>query len=149
MRISEITCYSSEDLSTFTLFEDERKRNIEDDENWEVVQTSAFKRGFRKYRTDPRVMAAFYEILDFIYSNDTAPPVSSYPDKFFVHPIVQALKKELNNSLSTHLKGQKIIMLFRTHNREPKNKNEKNKNEKTKNKLELLHLGTHQDVGWR
>ena len=142
MRISEIICYSSEDLKTFTLFEDER--SIKDNENWEVVQTGAFKKGFKKYRRDPRVMAAFYELLDFIYTNDTAPPVSSYPDKFFVHPIVQALKKELNNSLSTHLKGQKIIMLFRTHNGKPKNKNKK-----TKNKLELLHLGTHQDVGWR
>lgn len=128
MLISEITQYTTEELTAFTL--------TEAAEDWVISQSNAFKKGLKKYKNDKRVMDSFKDVMNIIKSHDAKPRLEDFPPEYNAHAINVA-RKDLQGTTSVHLKGQKIIMLFRMENAEPKNI------------IELIHMGTHQDVGWR
>jgi mRNA-degrading endonuclease YafQ of YafQ-DinJ toxin-antitoxin module len=114
--------YTFEELTTFEL--------LEALEDWQVVQSSAFKKGLKKHSKDARVLEAFNSLLNFIKNYDRVPAIRDYPPEFYVHQIKQ--DKRFPNTLWAHLKGQKIGLLFSV---DP-------------GVISLIHLGTHQEVGW-
>lgn len=124
MLINEIiTPYTLKELTTYHL--------VESSEDWEISQTSAFKKGFRKHSRDTRVMQGYEAIMDFIKNSDKVPSIADYPPQYNVHQIRKDKRFE-RGSLWAHLKGQKIGLLFTV---EP-------------GKIDLIHLGTHQELGW-
>jgi len=118
--------YSSHELFEFDL--------MEDTGGWNVMQSTAFKKGFKKHRNDQRVMASLQQLLEFIKNHPREPQISTYPIEFNVHPIKQ--DKRFAGSLWSHIKGQKIGLLFKIDTTG------------SSNKLYLIHLGTHQEIGW-
>jgi len=122
MNINEIQCYTHVDLTTFTLLEAAK--------DWNVLQSSAFKKGMKKYRNDKTVMKAYKEVIGFILDHDGAvPPVRSYPPHLNVHQIKRHATEA--GSMWAHLKGQKIGLMFYV----------------TPNEVRAIHIGTHQKVG--
>ena len=81
---------------------------------------------------------------------DTCPPVAkrgTYPPKLNVHSLIGQYK----GYYDAHLKGQKIIAVFAIIPGEKNPKPDPKKPEtkwKSKNILRLVHVGTHQELGW-
>jgi mRNA-degrading endonuclease YafQ of YafQ-DinJ toxin-antitoxin module len=117
--------YSQQELSEFTLMEAAG--------DWQVQQSTAFKKGFKKHRNDKRTIQAFKDVMEFVQSYDRIPPMADYPIEFNAHPI----KKDAKFAGTTwvHLKGQKLGLLFKVQVGKP-------------NTIQLIHLGTHQEIGW-
>ena len=114
--------YTFEELTTFSL--------VESEGDWQVSQSSAFKKGFKKYSKDGRVMEGFNDIMNFIKDHNSVPPIRDYPPQYNVHQIKQ--DKRFANTLWAHLKGQKIGLLFSV----------------DLGIIKLIHMGTHQELGW-
>jgi mRNA-degrading endonuclease YafQ of YafQ-DinJ toxin-antitoxin module len=125
MIISEIILkpYTFEELTTFSITESAG--------DWQVSQSSAFKKGLKKYSKDSRVMEAFNELMNFIKDHPAVPPVREYPAQLNVHQITK--HDRFSGTMWAHLKGQKIGILFSV---DP-------------GVIKLIHLGTHQELGWR
>jgi hypothetical protein len=132
MIMSEILneIYSYKDLTTVILVEE----NVND--NWDFQFTTAYKKGYNKHSNDYRVMENLNKLINHIKSFDKIPPITSYPPEYNVHLIKK--DKRFSGSLWGHLKGQKIGILFDI-SQDPKTK---------KLILKLIHLGTHQEIGW-
>lgn len=131
MRLTDIVMpYQMVDFTTFYL--------VESTTDWEILESSAFKKGKKKYSNDKRVMNALSNLTRFITSNDKTPAIVNFPPEFYVHYIKEGGIAQ--GGFSAHLKGQKIIVIFFLENK---------KNENSKNQIKFVHLGTHQDVGWR
>jgi len=117
----EENTYTYEELTTFVLSESSG--------NWTVVQSSAYRKGLKKHQNDKRVMLSLQELLTFIQSNDSPPPVKAYPHQFNVHTIRFGTNYDM--PLWSHLKGQTIGLLFDV---EP-------------GVVKLYGIGTHKEVG--
>jgi len=117
--------YSQQELSEFTLMEAAG--------DWQVQQSTAFKKGFKKHRNDKRTMQAFKDVMEFVQSYDRIPPLADYPIEFNAHPIKKDAK--FIGTTWVHLKGQKLGLLFKVQVGNP-------------NTIQLIHLGTHQEIGW-
>ena len=126
MILTQLLPYTTEELTTFYL--------LESVDNWQVQQSTAFKRGFKKYRNDKRVMNSFKILMDHIKQYPRIPPMSEYPVEFNVHHIKR--DSRFPGSIWAHLKGQQIGVLFYI------------VREGQTNTVKLVHLGTHQDLGW-
>lgn len=113
--------YSYKDLTTFVLTEAMG--------DWNVKQTSAYRKGLKKHQNDKRVMAALQEILTFIQSQESPPPVASYPHQYNVHII--RFGTPFGAPLWAHLKGQTIGLLF----------------DVEQGNVMLYGLGTHKEAG--
>jgi len=100
---------------------------------WTIGRTKAFKRGLKKYGNDQRVMTALKQIETFVTSHNQMPMTNSFPAELYVHRI-RADDRFPKDTLWAHLKGQKIGLIFSM---------QKNM------QLNLIALGTHQDMGWR
>ena len=119
----------------FHLFEAATAKN-----GWIIKTNSLFKRGFKKYSNDKRVKHAFDTLIDYIQNHDGRPTITDYPSEYNVH----AVKKEkisgkvknaiTEDSLTCHLKGQKIIMIFSV---------------SPDKVIYLIFMGTHQEAGWK
>lgn len=106
---------------------------LEDAADWTVGETKSYRKGFKKYQTDARVMQSLHEIITFVTNQQKQPRFGDYPIELYVHAL--STDNFSQGTLTCHLKGQKICLLFRP-----------NYQEKS---LELIALGTHQDFGWR
>lgn len=122
--------YSYEELTTIALVESDSNSD------WDFQYTTAYKKGYKKHSKDKRVMDNLNRLLGHITSYDKIPPIDSYPPEYNVHPIKQ--DKKFMGSLWAHIKGQKIGLLFYVRIN-PQTK---------KPTIELVHLGTHQEIGW-
>ena len=100
---------------------------------WQVESTNNFNKSFKKYKKDERVLQGLLDLVEFIVNNEQAPDPRGYPVSLNVHQIVRSWDDRYSNSLTSHLKGQKIIALFRVQGKN----------------LTLLNMGTHQDFGWK
>jgi len=101
---------------------------------WTIQRTKAYKKGEKKYRNDKRVIAGVKAIVKFVTSQSQQPRITDYPPEFNVHAI-SVDKRFGEGVLWSHLKGQKIGLLFK-----PDYENDT---------ITMIHLGTHQDLGWR
>lgn len=119
-----IEIYEDVELFTFDFMENSQN-------GWEFLASSAFKKGLKKHRNDKRVMKAFKELTDFVIQHNERPNIRDYPQEFNVHAIKHDPK--FAGTLWSHLKGQVIGLLFSV------------ENDKT---IKLIHLGTHQEIGW-
>jgi mRNA-degrading endonuclease YafQ of YafQ-DinJ toxin-antitoxin module len=117
--------YSQQELSEFTLMEAAG--------DWQVQQSTAFKKGFKKHKNDKRTIQAFKDVMEFVQSYDRVPPMADYPIEFNAHPIKKDAK--FVGTTWVHLKGQKLGLLFKVQVGKP-------------NTIQLIHLGTHQEIGW-
>ncbi len=106
---------------------------------WQTRQSTNYKKGLRRYRNDSVVTKAIKEIVAFIESHDKIPQISTYPPQYNVH-LIKRDKRFSAGTLWTHLKGQKIGMLFKI---------EHGPEGETPGLISLIHLGTHQQLGWR
>jgi mRNA-degrading endonuclease YafQ of YafQ-DinJ toxin-antitoxin module len=122
--------YSYDELTQVILTE----TNVTD--NWDFQFTTAYKKGYKKHSNDKRVMNNLDILINHIKSFDKIPPITSYPAEYNVHQIKE--DKRFSGMLWGHLKGQKIGLLFDIM-QDPKTK---------KLTLKLVHLGTHQEIGW-
>lgn len=113
--------YTYQDLTNFVFTE-----SLGD---WNVMQSSAYRKGLKKHQNDKRVMSALHDLLTFIQSQDTSPPVAAYPHQFNVHTI--RFGTQYTMPLWAHLKGQTIGLLFDV---EP-------------GTIKLYGLGTHKEAG--
>lgn len=122
--------YTLSDFTTVTLMEEEG--------DWVVEQSNAFKKGMKKYKHNKRVTRGIDSLRAFVTSHDSNPPTRSYPVEYNVHSI--SFQKNYPNSMWAHLEGQKIGLIFSvTGANQPGDKNV----------LSLLFVGTHQDLGWK
>lgn len=124
MKLSELYTYTDDELFDFTLMES-------NSDKWEILTSSAFKKGWKKYSKDKRVASAFKEVVDFVLEHKDRPDIRSYPPQFNVHAIKTDPK--FAGTLWCHLKGQAIGLLFSV---------------EAGNILKLIHIGTHQQIGW-
>ena len=147
MRVLDLAIYSDKE---FTTLHEAKKKRFQpqvgepfDVENvrvqWSIKESSAFKKGFKKYANDKRAVSSLRSLIGYIQEyttkNDNLPPLSDYPSEFYVHPLkAWGKNKGFPSALSAHIVGQKIILIF-------------NINSNTKD-IELLHLGTHQAAGY-
>ena len=124
MKLSELTSevYSTAELTSYHLLESNR--------GWQITTSTAFKKGKKKYRNDRVVVGAMDELINFIIQHDGIPPIRDYPPHLNVHQIKS--DKRFPGSLWAHLKGQKIGLLFYV----------------KPNLIQLVHIGTHQQLGW-
>ena len=99
-------------------------------DGWKISESSAFKKGKKKYRNDKVVVSAMNELINFIIQYDDIPPIREYPHHLNVHQIKR--DKRFPGSLWAHLKGQKIGLLFYVN----------------PNLIQLVYIGTHQQLGW-
>lgn len=141
MRLSEFISYSYEDLNTFTVI------LTEAESDWEIQISTAYKKGFKRHENDRSVINPLYRLKDFILSHETIPKFDTYPSELNVHKLTGPFK----GYYDAHLKGQKIIVVFgliageKNLKADPKNPATK---WKSKNILRLVHVGTHQELGW-
>lgn len=122
MKLFEIQIYTTDELHTYEVTE-----SVGD---WKVLQSTAFKKGLKKYRHDKTVMNAFKELTDYIFSHHGVPPVRGYPPHLNIHQIKR--DKRFYGALWGHLKGQSIGVMFYIKSGE----------------LRLVHMGTHSQLGW-
>lgn len=132
MFINEILneVYSYDELRTIVVVESDSSGK------WDFQFTTAYKKGYKKHSNDKRVMENLDRLLKHITSYDRIPPIESYPPEYNVHPIKK--DKRFTGSLWAHIKGQKIGLLFYV----------RINPETQKPTIELVHLGTHQEIGW-
>jgi len=105
-----------------------------EDSGWSVGETKAYRKGYNKYQTDARVMQSLHQVISFVTNQTQQPRITEYPTELYVHAL--SIDKRFDRgTLWCHLKGQKIGFVF--------------KPDYDARKLELLALGTHQDLGWR
>jgi hypothetical protein len=116
-------------------------------EDWEILESPAFRKGKKKYQYDQRVMSALANLTKFITDRDRVPAISEFPPEYYVHYIKEGGIAQ--GGFSAHLKGQKIIVLFFLENAETKTNKDGTKMRVGKNQIKFVHLGTHQEVGWR
>ena len=95
--------------------------------NWPVVQTRAFKKGYKKHKNNTRVLQELKKLLTFINEYEEVPKIDEYPPELRVHQITSDAKYP--NTMWAHLQGQKIGVAFCLKD----------------GKVRLLHLGTHQE----
>ena len=120
MKIFEIIeSYSLEDYTTFVLTEQKG--------SWTVSQTSAYKRAFKKYSREARVIVPLEKLLAFIEQYDRPPPVSEYPPEHNVHML--QYHSVYDRPLWAHLMGSRIGLIFKV----------------LPGEIQLLCLGTHDD----
>jgi mRNA-degrading endonuclease YafQ of YafQ-DinJ toxin-antitoxin module len=105
-----------------------------EDSQWSVGETKAYRKGMNKYQNDKRVMTALRGLIQFVVSQSRQPRISDYPPELYVHAVGPD-RRLPKGTLWCHLRGQKIGLAFQV-----------NYEEKM---LELLGLGTHEDMGWR
>lgn len=97
---------------------------------WSLVPERKFKQNFKKYANDKIVTTSLIQLIEFIGSQKRKPSSHSYPPDLYVHKIVKGKNAGVTWS---HLKGQKIGLIF----------------DVTDNEIKLKNIGTHQDFGWR
>ena len=120
MKIFEIVDYITEsDYNSVVI--------VEQQDNWTVTQTSAYKKGLKKYKKNPKVMKALEKLLNFIEQHDDVPNLDSYPPEMNIHFLKQHPNYE--RPLWGHLLGTKIGIVFSVYPGE----------------LHLQCLGTHPD----
>ena len=124
MQIHELISeqYTLEELTISELFEAA--------EHWNITNTSAFKKGYKKHRNDKRAMSAFDALMQFIKSHDKVPAVSSYPIEHNVH-ILARTRRGFEGVLTAHIKGQQVALLFNV----------------TPGNINLIHFGSHKAIG--
>jgi mRNA-degrading endonuclease YafQ of YafQ-DinJ toxin-antitoxin module len=135
------TVYTYEELHTLSpcyIFEAENKDIAGGNSSWDINQSNAFNKGWKKHRKDSRIVAAFEELTSFILSHSTVPGDKAYPPQFKAHRIHANNRSFSPNTFQAHLKGSKIILMFEVIPAKKDNK---------KHTLNLLHIGTHQEVG--
>ena len=142
MKLTEVIHYDFFNFLTeeINLSESDIRENLQYLENfwkngsngWTVDLNRKFKQNFKTYARDATVVESLVKIHKFVESQDKAkkPSSHSFPPELYVHNIV---KGKLAGQLWSHLKGQKIGLLFETE----------------AGKLILNDIGTHQDFGWR
>lgn len=107
------------DYTTFVLTEQKG--------SWTVSQTSAYKRAFKKYSKESRVIQPLQRLLSFIEQYDQQPPIREYPPEFNVHMLQYHSLYE--RPLWAHLMGSRIGLVFKV----------------LPGEIQLLCLGTHDD----
>ena len=124
MLINEIILeeYSAADYETIELFESA--------EHWRMTNTRAFKKGWKKYKNELRVVDSLNHLMGFIKKHKQIPAMKDYPPEYNVH-ILKRMKSGLQGTYWAHLKGQNIGLLFDIEHGE----------------LHLIHIGTHQTIG--
>lgn len=105
-----------------------------EDSGWSVGETKAYRKGLNKHKTDNRVVTALRGLIQFVTNQPKQPRISDYPPELYVHALGPD-RKLPKGTLWCHLRGQKIGLAFRVDYQE--------------RMLELLGLGTHEDMGWR
>lgn len=127
--------YTYEELFTFVkceLFEQT------DSGNWEIQNSNAFNRGWKKHKKNPKITAPFDELVNFIVGHTQVPQITEYPPKFKVHRLHANNRAHSPNMFQAHLSGTKIILQFEVIPADKQNQ---------LNQLKLIHIGTHQEVG--
>ena len=95
--------------------------------DWQVSQTAAYKRAFKKYSKEPRVIKPLEKLLSFIELYDHPPAVAEYPPEHNVHMLQYHTVYE--RPLWAHLMGAKIGLIFKV----------------LPGEIQLMCLGTHND----
>lgn len=113
--------YSYIDQTTYDLSENEG--------DWNLAYSKAFKVGFKKYKNNKDVMLGLDNLIDFIKSFDpsTPPAMKDYPTAFYVHMLTHRPDKPF----WAHLWGKRIGIIWRV---EP-------------GTIYLQCVGTHNDCG--
>lgn len=136
------TLYTHEDMFTFQpcfLFEaGDSDIDAKSNKNWEINQSNAFGRGWKKHKKNSKIVASFEELVNFIISHDTIPNEKSYPPHLKSHRIHANNRSHSPNLFQAHLSGTKIILQFEVIPAPEQS---------SKNKLNLVHIGTHREVG--
>lgn len=99
-----------------------------------MIERRQYKKGYKKYSKDQRVMDSLDQLLNFVKSKSQKPRIDEYPPDLYVHALA-ADKRYAPDTLSAHMKGRKIVCVFRP--------------DYQGRSLEMIGLGTHQDFGWR
>lgn len=103
MKIFEVVEYiTEEDYTNFVFFEQNG--------NWTISQTNAYKKGLKKYKNNVNVMNALQRLLDFIQQHDAVPSLDSYPSEMNIHFL--KVHPNYNRPLWGHLQGRKIGIVF-------------------------------------
>lgn len=136
-RTNQPTIYSYQDLYTF---ENTRIFEQQDSGKWQINYSNAFNRGWKKHKRNLKITAPYDELIKFIVSNPGIPKIEEYPPKFKAHRIHSNNRSFTPNTIQAHLMGSKIILMFEVIPANPDDPN-------SLNTLNLLHIGTHQEVG--
>jgi hypothetical protein len=103
MKIFEIINYLNEsDYTTVVV--------TEQNGNWTISQTSAYKKGLKKYKNNPKIMQALEKLLDFIQQHDGVPSLDSYPPEMNIHFL--RFHPVFDRPLWGHLLGSKVGIVF-------------------------------------
>ena len=127
------TVYTREDFETFESWD-----LFEAESDWEVSRSRAFKTGFKKHRNNRKIMNEFNNLIDFIKSHNSVPAIESYPPQYNAHRIHSNNRSHSPNTFQFHLMGTKIILMAEI---------VPAPQDKGKNRINLIHLGTHQEAG--
>jgi hypothetical protein len=103
MKIFEVVEYITEsDYTTIAL--------REQDGNWIITQTNAYKKGLKKYKNNTKVMNSLKKLLDFIKQHDNVPPINTYPPEMNIHFL--KIHPNYERPLWGHLQGTRIGLVF-------------------------------------
>jgi hypothetical protein len=121
--------YPLSDYTTFTITESAA--------DWNIDESNAFRKGYKKYKNNARVVKGIEEIKAFVTSHDRNPPIKEYPPEYRIHAVKFAGNER--NVLWGHLEGKKVGVVFTVIPASTP---------KDKNTLRFLFVGTHQQLGW-